>query len=190
MVFQIARMGQISDKLYVAVVTDRDQLVAVPKRMLDPRRPDVPSKRDKEEFLVPYQPMLFLDPKWTISHTYDVSAIVEKKIVKRLLTYVWMSQTGHRYQQGYHHPLSPRIHLAYHHHRPRPVWFTSNTFGDVRYPQRLFQQDPIDVDHPRSGDRDHGRQTGCHEKGLESTMVLMSPWCRHRSDGLDCLFAL
>ena len=58
---------------HLTVVTDRDQLVAVPKRMLDPRRPDVPSKRDKEEFLVPYQPMLFLDPKWTISHTYDVS---------------------------------------------------------------------------------------------------------------------
>jgi hypothetical protein len=116
--FQVGRKNKISDKLCVAVVTDRDQLVAVPKRMLDPRRPDVPSKRDKEEFLVPYQPMLFLDPKWTISHTYDVSAIVEKKIVKRSLTYVWMSQTGHRYQQGYHHPLSPRVHLAYHHYRP------------------------------------------------------------------------
>ena len=59
--------------LHVAVVTDRDQLLAVPRRMLDPRRPDVPSARDKEEFLVPYQPVLFLDPKWTISHTYDVS---------------------------------------------------------------------------------------------------------------------
>jgi len=59
--------------LGVTVVTDRDQLLAVPRRMLDPRRPDIPSARDKEEFLVPYQPVLFLDPKWTISHTYDVS---------------------------------------------------------------------------------------------------------------------
>lgn len=149
--------------------------------MLDPRRPDVPSKRDKEEFLVPYQPMLFLDPKWTISHTYDVSAIVEKKIVKLSLTYAWMSQTGHRYQQGHHHPLSPRIHLAYYHYRPGSLWLPSNTFRDVRHPQRLLQQDPIDVDHPRSRYRDHGCQTGCHEKGLESTLVLMSPRCRHRS---------
>jgi hypothetical protein len=66
------------------VVTDRNQFITIPRRMLDPRRPDVPSKRDKEEFLIPYQPLLFLDPKWQISHTYDVRCVSHHSVQLRL----------------------------------------------------------------------------------------------------------
>lgn len=54
-------------------LNDLDQVASIPRRLLDPRRPDVPSKRDKEEMLIPYDALLPVDPRRTLSHTYDVS---------------------------------------------------------------------------------------------------------------------
>lgn len=45
----------------------------IPRRMLDPRRPDIPSKADREEMLIPFDPLLIADPKRTLSHANDVS---------------------------------------------------------------------------------------------------------------------
>ncbi|GHJ84629.1 hypothetical protein NliqN6_1031 [Naganishia liquefaciens] len=60
-------------------LNDLDQVVSIPRRLLDPRRPDVPSQRDKEEMLIPYDPLLANDPRRTLSHSYDIYGI--KKIV-------------------------------------------------------------------------------------------------------------
>lgn len=49
-------------------VNEKDQIVSISRRLLDPRRPDVPSNLDKEEMLIPYDPMLGIDPKRTLSH--------------------------------------------------------------------------------------------------------------------------
>ncbi|KAI9140853.1 hypothetical protein BKA69DRAFT_489459 [Paraphysoderma sedebokerense] len=50
-----------------------NQILAMPKRFLDPRRPiGTPSADDKEEMLIPYQPVLPDDPKMIISYTLEV----------------------------------------------------------------------------------------------------------------------
>ncbi|KAJ9103363.1 hypothetical protein QFC19_004462 [Naganishia cerealis] len=56
-------------------VNDKDQVAFIPRRLLDPRRPDVPSSRDKEEMLIPYDPLLATDPRRTLSHTYETNGI-------------------------------------------------------------------------------------------------------------------
>ncbi|KAJ9115119.1 hypothetical protein QFC22_005449 [Naganishia vaughanmartiniae] len=53
-------------------INDKDQVAFIPRRLLDPRRPDVLSSRDKEEMLIPYDPLLSIDPRRTLSHAYDI----------------------------------------------------------------------------------------------------------------------
>ena len=59
--------------LTAAVVTDRDQLLSIPRPALDPRRPfGKPTKAQQEEMLMPYDPILPADPRWVVSHTLDL----------------------------------------------------------------------------------------------------------------------
>ncbi|KAL7412117.1 hypothetical protein BDY24DRAFT_393298 [Mrakia frigida] len=64
----------------VIIADNRNQLHSIPRRLLDPRRPHgKPSALDREEQLVPYDPIINLDPKRTLSHAYEllgVSSIV------------------------------------------------------------------------------------------------------------------
>ncbi|KAJ9104572.1 hypothetical protein QFC21_002070 [Naganishia friedmannii] len=56
-------------------INDNDQVAFIPRRLLDPRRPDVLSSRDKEEMLIPYDPLLGIDPRRTLSHAYDIEGM-------------------------------------------------------------------------------------------------------------------
>ena len=54
-------------------VNERNQVVTIPRRLLDPRRPTgKPTAADKEEMLIPYDPFLPSDPKRVVSHKYQV----------------------------------------------------------------------------------------------------------------------
>jgi hypothetical protein len=69
------RHGITSKDLLIATP---NQLIALPKRLLDPRRPVIPKygklKADeKEEGLVAYDPLIPDERKWTISHINEVS---------------------------------------------------------------------------------------------------------------------
>ena len=56
-----------------ADINDRGQIAHIPRRLLDPRRPiGKPSSSDKEEMLIPYDPMIPPEPKRVISHKYQV----------------------------------------------------------------------------------------------------------------------
>jgi hypothetical protein len=68
------RHGITSRDLLVATT---QQLIALPKRLLDPRRPVIPQGGklkgdDKEEGLAPYEPVIPDERKWTISHINEV----------------------------------------------------------------------------------------------------------------------
>lgn len=68
------RHGITSRDLLVATT---QQLIALPKRLLDPRRPVVPpggkiKGDEKEEGLAPYEPAIPDERKWTISHINEV----------------------------------------------------------------------------------------------------------------------
>jgi hypothetical protein len=53
--------------------TDSRHVYGVSKRFFDPRRPEgTPTEADKEEQLVPYNPVIPFDPKQTLSHTVQV----------------------------------------------------------------------------------------------------------------------
>ncbi|KAL7412129.1 hypothetical protein BDY24DRAFT_370932 [Mrakia frigida] len=64
----------------VIIADNRNQLHSIPRRLLDPRRPHgKPSALDREEQLDPYDPIINLDSKRTLSHAYEllgVSSIV------------------------------------------------------------------------------------------------------------------
>lgn len=55
----------------VAYLNDKGQVVLLPRRVLDPRRPtEKPTKADNEEGLIPYAPLLPNHPTAVISHEY------------------------------------------------------------------------------------------------------------------------
>lgn len=57
------------------VVNDAGQIVAVPRRFLDPRRTyEKLTKDDQEEMLLPYDVVLPSDSRWIISSDYKVRA--------------------------------------------------------------------------------------------------------------------
>jgi hypothetical protein len=63
-------MSELTDH---AVINTNNQVASIPRRLLDPRRPTgKPTSSEKEELLIPYEPLLPLDPKRVISHTYPV----------------------------------------------------------------------------------------------------------------------
>ncbi|KAJ1019961.1 hypothetical protein NDA16_004242 [Ustilago loliicola] len=58
------------------ISTDRDSLISIPRKLLDPRRPvGKPSKSEAEEYMVPYSPLIPEDPKWVINHIYPAAKI-------------------------------------------------------------------------------------------------------------------
>lgn len=73
--FGLVQVASDSQLVRPADINDKDQVAFIPRRLLDPRRPDVPSSRDKEEMLIPYDPLLSIDPRRTLSHAYDVSSL-------------------------------------------------------------------------------------------------------------------
>jgi hypothetical protein len=55
-------------------VNGQNQIASIPRRLLDPRRPTAkPTKADKEEMLIQYDPFVGPEPKRVISHKYEVS---------------------------------------------------------------------------------------------------------------------
>ncbi|PKI83089.1 hypothetical protein MVES_003106 [Malassezia vespertilionis] len=55
----------------LVVATDRDNLVLIPRRMLDARQPyGKPSQADMEEGLFPYTPMIPDESQWSLTHAY------------------------------------------------------------------------------------------------------------------------
>ncbi|KAI5475941.1 hypothetical protein MNV49_000716 [Pseudohyphozyma bogoriensis] len=62
--------------LSAVFTTSNSQLVALPRKLLDPRRPlGKPSKEDQEEMLIPYEAVIVLDGRFVISHDYPILSI-------------------------------------------------------------------------------------------------------------------
>lgn len=63
----------------IVVATSSGQLLAFPRRLVDPRRPyktaSKMSAEEKEEGLIPYQPVLEDNPKTTLSYNLDVRGV-------------------------------------------------------------------------------------------------------------------
>ncbi|GAC98577.1 hypothetical protein PHSY_006171 [Pseudozyma hubeiensis SY62] len=58
------------------LATDREAVVSLPRKLLDPRRPTAkPNKAEAEELLVPYTPLIPEDPKWILNHIYPAANI-------------------------------------------------------------------------------------------------------------------
>lgn len=54
-------------------MNNRNQIISIPRRLLDPRRPmGKPTSKDKEEMLIPYDNMIAIDTRKIISHEYQV----------------------------------------------------------------------------------------------------------------------
>jgi len=71
------RYGITSRDLLIAT---SNQLISLPKRLLDPRRPVIPQNGkvrgdEKEEGLVAYDPLIPDERKWAISHINEVPLI-------------------------------------------------------------------------------------------------------------------
>ncbi|WVQ83875.1 hypothetical protein IAT38_006019 [Cryptococcus sp. DSM 104549] len=78
---EIRTMGFTTSKAGITTkelifVNHRNQVSSIARRALDPRRPEgKPTSRDKEEMLIPYDPLLPVDPKKVISHKYQVHGV-------------------------------------------------------------------------------------------------------------------
>lgn len=58
------------------VATDRESIVSIPRKLLDPRRPlGKPTAAEAEEYMIPYSPLIPSDPKWVINHVYPAANI-------------------------------------------------------------------------------------------------------------------
>lgn len=70
-----SRQGITSRDLIVALHSN--QILTIPRRLLDPRRPvaDKLTAADKEELLIPYEPLIPLDSRTTLSHSAEVIGI-------------------------------------------------------------------------------------------------------------------
>lgn len=72
-------LANLFSMLYVThvfkqVANDRGQVVALPRRIFDPRRPKrKPTTEEMEEYLIQYDPLIPNDPRRVISHKYRVS---------------------------------------------------------------------------------------------------------------------
>ncbi|WVN88836.1 uncharacterized protein L203_104050 [Cryptococcus depauperatus CBS 7841] len=72
--FTTSKAGITTKEL--VVVNSRNQIFSLPRRLLDPRRPvGKPSSRDREEMLIPYDPLLPFDPTRVISHEYELQGV-------------------------------------------------------------------------------------------------------------------
>ncbi|KAK0545030.1 hypothetical protein OC846_005828 [Tilletia horrida] len=59
------------------VATELNQIVAINRRLLDPRRPvgRKPNSEEAEELLFSYDPLLPMEPKWAVSHIFPVAKV-------------------------------------------------------------------------------------------------------------------
>ncbi|WFD25396.1 hypothetical protein MNAN1_000364 [Malassezia nana] len=77
-------LGVASRSLVLA--TNRSEIVLVPRRMLDPRRPlGKPSKADAEERLLPYNPRLPDEPQWRLTKPEHLGARLDSVITSPAL---------------------------------------------------------------------------------------------------------
>ncbi|KAG5636275.1 hypothetical protein H0H81_008561 [Sphagnurus paluster] len=68
------KFGMTSKDIIVA--TRNHQIQSIPRRLLNPRRPNRKvTAEEQEEFLVPYEPVLTYEPKRVLSHNYEVANI-------------------------------------------------------------------------------------------------------------------
>jgi hypothetical protein len=67
------RQGITSRELLVTVPSI-NSIIGIPRQILDPRRPigREPNAQEKEEGLSPYSPVIQWDPKWHLTHKYEV----------------------------------------------------------------------------------------------------------------------
>lgn len=67
------RQGITSRELLITVPS-ANSIIGIPRQVLDPRRPIErdPNAQEKEEGLVRYSPVLQWDPKWHLTHKYEV----------------------------------------------------------------------------------------------------------------------
>ena len=79
------KQGITSRDLIVALQSQ--QVTSISRRLLDPRRPDADkvTAYDKEEQLIPYDPVLPIDPKAVLSHTLEVMGIMHIVTTSTLL---------------------------------------------------------------------------------------------------------
>ena len=66
--------------VFHAVVLSAGGVLSLPKRMLDPRRPLVPTAEHKEEGLIPYLPELGIPHQSLINYNQSVSYIIALKM--------------------------------------------------------------------------------------------------------------
>lgn len=80
-----SRHGITSRDILVSLATN--QLTTISRRLLDPRRPDPKrvTAQDKEEMLVPYDPVLVSDPKSVLSHAREVAGTTSIVVAPTLL---------------------------------------------------------------------------------------------------------
>ena len=77
------------------VADDQNQVHSIARRLLDPRRPHgTPSALEREEMLIPYDPVITLDPKRVLSHQYEVSVMIEN-LIGRIFALYGLSLTVH-----------------------------------------------------------------------------------------------
>ena len=68
-----SRLGVTAHQVLMG--TGTDQVVALDKRFLDPRRPTKPSREDREEGLVPYAEVLPIAPKSWVTTKHQVARL-------------------------------------------------------------------------------------------------------------------
>lgn len=80
--YRVRSLGSTSTKFGITsksllVSNDRDQLLSIPRRFLDPRRVvgRKQTQLDMEEMLLPYDPLIPNEPKWIVSHFYSVADV-------------------------------------------------------------------------------------------------------------------
>jgi len=72
--FTTSKYGVTAKEL--VYINGLNQVGSIPRRLLDPRRPmGKPTSAEKEEMLIPYDPLLPHDPKRIVSHKYPVAGV-------------------------------------------------------------------------------------------------------------------
>lgn len=65
--------SSLTESALTSDINEQGQVATIPRRLLDPRRPvGPPSKSDKEEQLIPYDPLVGPDTRRVISHKYPI----------------------------------------------------------------------------------------------------------------------
>ena len=61
-------------------------MLSIPRRIIDARRPyGKPTKVEQEEMLIPYEPLIAVEPRWTLSHTLEIVGVAALASTSTLL---------------------------------------------------------------------------------------------------------